>query len=204
MSFAVLPGTLPSSAAALVSNTSPEPTDPNRCLNSVTIGAAPGSSMAPKRLGKPATDFGAGMTSGPATLLAAASPLAIPRAARLTVAQTSTAAAPSIKARKVAAQRVFSRLLRRLPGRLALPGQTAVGRSGKVIGRGGRTPGRRVNSARDDREPRRLGAVRWSVPGSSRSRVTVHGPAIGSPQHRRREREALSGAGNNMARQVSI
>jgi hypothetical protein len=52
------------------------------------------------------------MTSGPAVFLAAASLLATPRLAMLIVAQTSTAAASSIKARSVAAQRVLMLFLR--------------------------------------------------------------------------------------------
>ena len=87
------------SGAFLASATSPPPTDPNRCLSSETIAPVPGSPIAPKRLGSPATDFGAGMTSGPATFLAAAWLLAMPRSAMLTVAQASTATAPTIRAR---------------------------------------------------------------------------------------------------------
>src|SRR5262245_53083199 len=47
MSAEVLPGSFPAAAAFLASATSPAPTEPNRCRNTATIGAALGSPIVP-------------------------------------------------------------------------------------------------------------------------------------------------------------
>src|SRR5690242_17785513 len=101
---------------------------PKRWRSSVTIVPAPGSAMEPKRRGRPPAAFGAGMTSGPPALLAAAWLLETPRSAMLTVAQPRTAAAAVIRARSVSAHLV---LIGRRPAR----GRVA-GRAGALTGMG--------------------------------------------------------------------
>src|SRR6266571_7223050 len=126
----------------------------------MTIAPVPGSPMAPKRRGSPPAALGAGMTSGPAVLLAAAWLPAMPRSAMLTVAQPSSTAAAVAAASRVTAGRVD---LMRLAARSCLaagagvpagagwpggrPGQGDVAASGALTGR---FPARRSASVRQD------------------------------------------------------
>src|SRR5258706_448034 len=103
---------LPSAPAAaatarLASAISPVPTALKRSRSSAAIGPAPSRLIEPNRRGNPPAIFGAGLTSGPAEILTAASLLAMPCLARLTVAQVNSTATMVMTARSETACRVL-------------------------------------------------------------------------------------------------